>query len=407
MRISFALCAAGLVLVGAAAGASSPLWPKAREATPATGRTLRVTIWGTDPSCTTARPCGSFSQAYRAARPGDVVVVEGGTYRRDQIEVDSSKLASAPPVKFVTAPGQLVRSDGLVIYGSGITFESRNGGFFDFAWGWWARAGSSRLTFRNVRSAIFTCSSCSDLTIVGGEVGPWDSVPNGGEDPQIQRDASGTGPMPRNIRIAGAYIHDMTHRASPGAHTDCLQILAGDNIVIERNRFDRCASDAIIAKADHGDITRLLIQNNVFGKNFEAPYSVGIFHALGGCSSILRYNSFSDPTRIVSVKCRPVGTGNHVVGNVFAAPQDPWNCGELGAQWRYNVFERGPACGSRAKVLRSRDARYRDRELLDLRLRVTSGAINAGDPKAFPAYDFRMRKRPLGKKPDAGAFETR
>lgn len=407
MRISLALWAAGLVLVGAAAEASSSLRPEARAAPPTTGRTLRVTIWGKDPSCTTQRPCGSFSQAYRAARPGDLVIVEGGDYRGDKIEADKSKLSSTQRVKFVTAAGQLVRSGSLVIYGSGITFESRNGGFFDFARGWWARAGSSRLTFRNVRSAIFTCSSCTDLTVVGGEVGPWDSVPNGGEDPQIGRDSSGTGPMPRNIRVAGAYIHDMTHVGSPTAHTDCLQILAGDNIVIERNRFDRCASDAIIAKADHGDITRLLIQNNVFGKNFEAPYSVGIFQALGGCSSILRYNSFSDPTKIVSVKCRPIGTGNHVYANVFAAPQDPWNCRERGAQWRYNVFERGPACGSRAKVLRSRDARYRDRELLDLRLKATSGAINAGDPKAYPSHDFRMRRRPLGKKPDAGAFETR
>lgn len=406
MRISFALCATGLVLAGAAGSAANSMSPDVREATPA-GRTLRVTVWGTDPSCTNVRPCGSFSQAYRAARPGDVVVVEGGTYPPDQIEADRSKVGSTQRVRFVTADEQRVRSDGLVIYGSGITFESRKGGLFDFAWGWWARAGSSRITFRNVRSAIFTCSSCTDLTVIGGEVGPWDSVPNGGEDPQIQRDASGTGPMPRNIRIAGAYIHDMTHKASPGAHTDCLQILAGDNIVIERNRFDRCASDAIIAKADHGDITGLVIQNNVFGKNFEAPYSVGIFDALGGCSSVVRYNSFSDPTRIVSVKCRPIGTGNHVVANVFAAAQDPWNCGEVGAQWRYNVFERGPACGSRAKVLRTRDARYRNRDLLDLRLKRTSGAINAGDPKAYPAYDFQMRRRPLGKKPDAGAFETR
>ena len=43
--------------------------------------------------------------------------------------------------------------------------------------------------------------------------------------------------MPTNILIDGVYFHDIV-RTNPAAHTECLQIMAGNGIVIRNSRFN-------------------------------------------------------------------------------------------------------------------------------------------------------------------------
>ncbi len=76
--------------------------------------------------------------------------------------------------------------------------------------GWYAYADAGRSTLRDVTAHWFFVDSASNISILGGSVGPADSI-----DPQI-RAANTTGAaVPTNIRIEDVTFHDFTNNADP------------------------------------------------------------------------------------------------------------------------------------------------------------------------------------------------
>jgi hypothetical protein len=74
---------------------------------------------------------------------------------------------------------------------------------------------------------------------------------------------------------------------------------------------------------------------------------------------------------------------------------------------RWGAVQRGCSGLSTARGNRMRPPRFVNLGKRDLHLRSRSAAIGAGDPASAPATDFAGRRRPLGRGPDAGAYEAR
>jgi hypothetical protein len=296
------------------------------------------------------------------------------------------------------------------IYGHDVAFDG-TGSSFQFRTVF-TRYGARDVTLRNVSTGVFLCGGATDIRVEGGQIGPWTSDADA-EDTQITLD---NGASCSNVLISHVFFHDM--QAANGSHTDCLQITAGTNITVSGNRFVRCSSDAIIAKADFGDIVNLVVENNwildPINTDGSTPYAVGVFDdgtssspATHGCSSLIRNNSFGASAEdALFVSCRPLGVGNRVYGNILGTGTPGNDCAEQGADWAYNVWEHGPVCGAHARLLSPARVGFIDPSAGDLRLLPTSGARGRGDPDSYPTADIAGRRRPQGTLPDAGAYEV-
>jgi hypothetical protein len=95
-----------------------------------------------------------------------------------------------------------------------------------------------------------------------------------------------------------------------------------------------------------------------------------------------------------------ISLGNVFVGNL--GPMPKWNCLKTGIRYSHNVWL-GGKCGATDKSVRRLGLTKPTG--LDVHLLRTSPAINAGDPRNYPARDLDGQRRPLGKAPDAGADE--
>jgi hypothetical protein len=139
--------------------------------------------------------------------------------------------------------------------------------------GWHAYDDSGDLTFRDVRASWFFVDSASNIKILGGSVGPADSV-----DPQI-RAANTTGaPLPSNILIDGVTFHDFTARTDPSAHIECLQFGAGEHVVVRRSRFLGCRGHGIFVGPWGGTakVRDFVFEDNHFGKVPDGYYSLRV-----------------------------------------------------------------------------------------------------------------------------------
>jgi hypothetical protein len=140
----------------------------------------------------------------------------------------------------------------------------------------------------------------------------------------------------------------------------------------------------------------ITIENNVFDRVGDG----GFYAVLTGAweNLLIRNNSAAQPIQVFGDQGPAVNT--RLVANV--APLGQWQC-DTRIVYRYNVWE-GARCGA---TDRNAPTGFIDPANLDLRLRVGAAAINRGDPQSFPRTDITGRLRPLGKRPDAGAFELR
>jgi hypothetical protein len=66
-----------------------------------------------------------------------------------------------------------------------------------------------------------------------------------------------------NVVVRDSYIHDLA--AAPGSHNDGIQVTAGSNITIEHNTIENPnnQTSAIMLGADQGDISDIVVQNNL------------------------------------------------------------------------------------------------------------------------------------------------
>ncbi len=143
-------------------------------------RTLHVASDGIpDAGCTQDSPCDSFDRAYRMARPGDTVLIEGGIYPPQLIRVDRRKLLASQAVVFQPAGDGTVIVDGdLTMQGSHAVF--RGGRRIDGSYTFQARrvlssigsslaTVSSHVTFRNLKAETFAITGTRFITFQGGD----------------------------------------------------------------------------------------------------------------------------------------------------------------------------------------------------------------------------------------------
>lgn len=353
------------------------------SATAARKASLFVAPNGSGSACTAARPCASFARAYRRARPGQIVQVAAGTYPQQNIGADGSK-RSSNDVVFRTAPGAVatIGCDGegescMDISGSHITFDggrskgfrtqSYSSGGFSYQGRIDTERGSTDITFRNMDVGAVAIGS-SYTTVSNNDLGP-------STDPlniMLAEEAD-------HLLIQNNLIHDFV--ITRGGHFECMYWDGPDYVVMRNNEFRSCAIFGVHAKENPH--YHELIENNVFWnpRGLTNNADLQFTTSANPCGDVvIRYNDFTDG---LWDDCWPT----RVYGNLF---RDRTDLNDRGYDHNLRV-------GNSAFV----DAAHGN-----FHLRRGSVAIGRGNPTLYPRRDKDGRRRPIGKRPDAGAYEA-
>jgi uncharacterized membrane protein len=434
--IVIALAAAVAVAV-AVGGGKSPATPGARADTGCgTECTLAVSMDGSDSNdCSQSSPCRTFDRAYHVARPGQIVVVAGGTYPSQTLLYDASKagVKPLPHVVFrpaagakVTIDGDLAISDTRTVKGaSRVTFrnmtilENVNLEGCGVEDGQQcpppATAGTSHLTFDHLRvkgPVALLCHSCDHVKILGGVWGPDSYRPcNGSLHPEVSptydAELSGKLKRPHHILIDGARFQNFA-RCTRADHTECLQFEPADYVTIRNSVFTKCDTITLAfftslafdsrSAAGYAAPDHIVLENNFIDHSYDASGGP-TYNALqiGECTNcVIRNNSWLQNAHLpCNAPCGEISRNNVVSGNV--GPQ--LDCGNGGITFSHNVF-RGVACGPTDKNVR--DLGFVNAKKMNLHLLSHSPAVNAGDPRRSPLRDIDGQRR---RDPDAGADE--
>jgi hypothetical protein len=361
-------------------------WAAARGPSP-TATNLYLAPNGSDESpCSRKAPCASFDRAYHVAHAGQQVLLAGGSYPRQDIGADPGKRSSADVIFRPQVGASVVVAD-LNVHAQHL--EIRDVRINDF---WTTDVSVADVTFRNIIAPGFIISSSRHVRVIGGSYGP--SID---DKPQVA--AWPDTIEPRDILIDGVYFHDMT-RSSGSIHTECLQFGAGNGLVLRNSRFWHC--DIMNVHFGHWggtpDPRNIVVEDNFFSTSTDAAGDETFYSLMlrgGWDNTLIRNNSATQPM-IINV----YGGGNHgirMVGN--AAPVSACDSRVV---YAYNVWT-GHKCGPTDKKVS--DLGFVDPKKLNLHLRAGSAAIDAGDPKSFPARDIDGQRRAAGQLPDAGADE--
>jgi len=339
-------------------------------------------------ACTASAPCRSLDRGYHVAHAGQVVELAGGSYGDQAISADSSKAGAASDVVFRPASGATVRLGGLDVDGAA-HLELRD---LTVADGWNVNQGSDHVTFRNVTSQNFYITSASNVSVLGGSIGPDLDYDNA----QIRPACSGC-THSKNIVVDGVYFHDATISAGSSAHVECLQVWGTDGLTVRNSTFWNCEHHNVFFAGEGDPVKDATLENNVGGRVRSGYYSFRIAanSAGEGCQNVvLRNNSATSP---ISVECYNA-SGVQLVGNV-----SPLSTGQCDSRytWSHNVWD-GAKCGTTDK---NAPDGFVNAATGDLHLTAGSAAIDAGDPASYPAVDAEGRARPRGAAPDAGAYE--
>ena len=350
--------------------------------------TLYVSTSGSDSGpCSSSVPCRSFDRAYRLAPAGARVVVSPGSYPQQTINASGRTGAR---VVFAPAPGGKVTiADELNVFGSHIEFQRMT------VSDWYVREGAEDLTFRAMNVQLFFIRSASHIRVLGGSVGGIDD----GSAATIGSTYQSSVPS-RDIAIDGVRFHDVTRRAAPDAHVQCLFVQSVDGLVIRRSSFRNCdVFDVYVNNIGVGLVPKnMLFENNLFGHATGGGfYSLYVRNDPGDTIDglVVRYNSMLQGPHFD----RGAYTRSSVVANV--TPFTQGQCVD-GIVFSHNVFDAARCgAGDRRAALGFVDA-----SAFRLGLKAGAAGIDAGDSTDVPRRDIRGRKRPLGKAPDAGAYEN-
>lgn len=317
-----------LVLLGCASTPSS-------AAAAAAARTLFVAVEGGQrASCTRVAPCGSFDRAYRLARPGDRVVIAGGTYPPQLVGVDARKLNAELPVTFSVAGNATAAVEGdLTMLGSHAVFEGtrRPDGSYSLrarrvvsAIGDSLATASRRVTFRQLKAETFAVTGTSYITFEGGDFGPsvacwprgktgsgrlggtitpdmWCPVGSGyeltgntdGTEPRIGPSGAIARSWARNVTLSGVTIHDQNSLDYVNLHTGGLFLVSGRGLRIENSLFHSNMVYNILAQdfttpdccgMKFGSFEDVVIRNN----RFRAPVNAALQEGGNGWTNRLK-----------------------------------------------------------------------------------------------------------------------
>lgn len=337
-----------------------------------------------DGPCTKASPCRTLDRAWTLSMPGQVVELAGGSYPAATL-VATAKGSSERILFRPESGAQATIAGRLAVYGSHIEIRGLR------AHDWYLRTPADDIVLRDVDVAIFAIVSATNVSILGGDVGP---AKNG--DPQI---GQYKGPTPTGILIDGVHFHDFL-KSDPSAHTECLQFAAGIDVTIRNSRFERCSDHSILVKPDQGPIRDFLIENNWFAHTLAGHYSLRL-GGVGGrtCDNVLVRNNSALQEMYSNCDARNV----RFVANVQPTMRKFACSSSHGAVWDWNVYGSGVPCGPNDVVA---PVGFRDPDRFDLHLVPGAAAIGRGDPASVPGSDLDGDPRPLGR-PDAGADERR
>jgi hypothetical protein len=339
-------------------------------------------------ACTRAAPCRSFNRAYRAARPGQVVELTGGSYGRQLILPDPRKGSGADVVFRPARGAKITVDDQLTVDASHVTL-----GGFRLNGDWRTDEQTRDVTFRNVTVAggIFVNSS-RDIRVLGGSVG-------GTRDTKPQIGAWPPGTRARNILIDGVTFHDVT-RSGAGVHVECLLVAGIDGLVVRNSRFRNCGVfDLSIGEMnDSGPPRNILIENNFFGGS-DGYFSLQFNTNSSSLTNVLVRNNSSTQEMSLGNEI-PTLTNVRAIANV--APYSRRSCDDR-IVYGYNVWD-GTRCG---RTDLNAASGFRNPASLDFHLTARSRAIGHGDPRSRPRRDIDGQRRPQGRRVDAGADERR
>src|SRR4051794_3059104 len=214
---------------------------------------LFVSASGQGSACSAAHPCGSLETAYRAASPGDVVQVAGGSYGP---QVVPSLGRPAPAIEFRSAPGASVVFDGLDVRGDWVTLRGmRSSTYLDLD-----PKGSSdpieHVHFIDMHTKTHYAGNARDFVWTRGSIGPSHNE---------KASFIGATPVSRRLTYDGVLWHDAV-RDDASVHMECLYAASVQGLTIRNSRFTNCAVfDVFITRiGDDPQPTDVVFENNVF-----------------------------------------------------------------------------------------------------------------------------------------------
>jgi hypothetical protein len=360
-----------------------------------------------------ATACASMQAAQTAASAGDTVILKNGIYPNQSL---TSAQKSGVVNYFAEVPGQAkvaslqIQIDRIHVTGVIASGTGDGRGYLDIE--------ETGTEFTDVVIDQFAGSygfvAASNVTVKNSEFGNA-NVCNMA-DPGVE-DAFrfwGRGVVwttTHNDKLLNSVIHDWRgpNECGQGLHIDGMQLMGGDGLVIDGNRFyNNETSD--IQQGLWGNVTlgSMLVQNNYFGP----PLTWGNVLSIGQapCSGVIIQNNVFDAQAAAVDNAggctgSPVQRANLYLGAIT-------NC-DVGIAYAggYNIFpvSGGTTCGTNAKRCAVQWLNGAPSTSNNFDMRLASGdtcARDAGDPANFPLTDSYGTSRPQGPRSDVGAFEV-
>jgi hypothetical protein len=295
-------------------------------------------------TCSASDPCRSFSRAYQAAQPGEVVDVAAGTYPTQRIEHDPSK-TSSEDVYIRPAAGAAVKVAGDIdVYGSHVTVMAMQADDTDVPYD--GPADVSDVTFWAMDGRNFTIDSGQDVNVIGGDYGPASSCGGsyGGGNNGIRMNRPGV--MPSDILIWGVDIHDVQSYNLTQCHIECLIVGAGENITVRSSRFWNCSIFDIFLQPFNGSISDVTLENNWFAAPTDPNGKVNSGRAVefsgGGPwhDLLIRHNSVNTAINLNDGAPNPQYVNTSMVGNIAVRSNPPCFSAQ-GVVYRDNFWQQG------------------------------------------------------------------
>jgi chitodextrinase len=371
--------------------------------------------------------CGSLQAAANAAASGDTINIVDGTYPGQELSgTKSLTFRAAGPGR--PSFGQLVSAASNITV-RGILVENRSAQPEPFCSTW------------VLDYTLFVCApnnTYDDVIVDGLHHGSGDSQRRGG----IEVMGGATGFVFKNGEIRGVwdskgfqggadnmllennYWHDIRLTSAGGAagiHNECVYITAGNNQIWRGNRFILCPVMAMFFANYAGGppFSGVVVENNVFthALNDDGSWHDGSSFVVPNGSSgqnqvnnwVVRYNTFEVPPSITST---PGGGDNNGSAQFYGNLGAAGDCGI--PEWTYS-YNLGSTCGgvgdvNVANAVNTRSSPnqapfYVNAPGGDFHLKAGVAAIDKGDPGRFPSTDKDGKGRPVGPRPDAGAYE--
>lgn len=396
--------------------------------------TVFITPGGNDGApCTQAAPCRSLNHAYAVAKCGEIIAVGGGNYP-DQ-NVSGSKACqqtwTAGAVRGVTCTSCVTATvaSGDVATISEINLNSVqflsiergqgaalnvNGGTVD--------GNSNNLVFRGIH---WTCG-----IFINGDPAqptPFDNIAFVDGDVSYRIGGAGNCGFPFYLQtcspcssssvgtdflIDGINMHGMDTEMVNDPHTELIRVDGGwSGVTIRNNTFTTSGngvttSTIFVTNIETGgaDPSRVTIQNNYFGSNGAAYFTIYFHGNVSSCGTDqILYNTFYEDNGGDSGACSqsgPLWSGN-------LGPKQSY--GGCAGTYVRNLWQddRQTGCGTDTYVV-GPDGGVQNLGLNGFNLTAASPARSAGETANCPAtdHDGNPRPQPAGSNCDAGADEV-